>query len=235
MDILDIKAQFDMIESKPPECKICNDTGIYFPNGYDQGVTICDCKKTVMIAGLIKKLPAGYREYHFHDGFLFQGTKRLGMQLPEEKRYLGNLIENIKEGKGLTWQGVNRTGKTARLAAVYTAIVAELWREPDLIAFYTDTNLINDLRSQEFDGPEVLDFIGHCKVLVIDDFGASKPSEWVSSVLFGVINERQSQKRPVFITTNYSSKQISERIERGAAITGRLREVNTVITLNEKR
>jgi DNA replication protein DnaC len=234
MNKLDIKTQFDMIESKPPKCKICLDTGLYFPAGFDKGVTMCDCKRQEKLDSLTKQLPADYRDVYFKNGFLYKGAKRLGLQLLEEKRYLENLRENITDGKGLTWQGVNRTGKSTRTAAVCQAINEVYWRNMDL-AFYNDIMLVSMLRSEEFGGPAVLDFIRHATVLFIDDFGASKPSEWVSSALYGVIEERRSQKRPVFITTNYSSKQISERLERGAAITGRLREVNMVITLNEKR
>jgi DNA replication protein DnaC len=232
MDILDIKAQFDMIESKPPKCDKCLDTGLYFPAGFDKGVTICDCKRQERIDSLTRQLPSDYRDVYFKEGFLYKGTKQLGIQLPEEKKYLESL--DITTGKGLTWQGVNRTGKSTRAVAMCQAINGVYWRDMDL-AFYNDIMLVSSLRSEEFGGPEVLDFIRHATVLFIDDFGASKPSDWVSSALYGVIDERRANLRPVFITTNYSSKQISERLERGAAITGRLREVNTVITLNEKR
>lgn len=66
-------------------------------------------------------------------------------------------------------------------------------------------------------------------VLIIDDLGAEKPSEWVSETLFKIIDKRYREVLPTIITSNFDLGEMSERL--GDRITSRIVEMCDVIKL----
>jgi DNA replication protein DnaC len=44
------------------------------------------------------------------------------------------------------------------------------------------------------------------QVLVLDDLGAIRPSEWVSDTISLILNHRYNNKRTTIITTNYAAE-----------------------------
>ena len=49
----------------------------------------------------------------------------------------------------------------------------------------------------------ILEPIRTAEVLILDDLGASKPSDWVRDIVSIVLNSRYNEKRATIITTNY--------------------------------
>jgi DNA replication protein DnaC len=49
----------------------------------------------------------------------------------------------------------------------------------------------------------VLDPVLRCEVLLLDDLGAGKPSDWVLETVGHILNTRYNEKRVTLITTNY--------------------------------
>ena len=49
-------------------------------------------------------------------------------------------------------------------------------------------------------------------LLVIDDLGKEKPTEWVLEKLFLIVNNRYNNYLPIVITTNYNRNQLRERL-----------------------
>ena len=46
------------------------------------------------------------------------------------------------------------------------------------------------------------------EVLVLDDLGASKPSDWVRDIIGMVLNARYNENRMTIITTNYLDETV---------------------------
>jgi DNA replication protein DnaC len=77
------------------------------------------------------------------------------------------------------------------------------------------------------------------RVLVLDDLGKERPTEWAVEQLFSIINTRYDAKRPIIVTTNYGGQDLVQRLTpRGErddttprAIVDRLREMSSVIKL----
>ena len=61
---------------------------------------------------------------------------------------------------------------------------------------------------------KVLAPIYQADVLVLDELGASVPTEWVRDTMYQIINKRYNDKRLTIFTTNYSDKsnELEERI-----------------------
>ena len=50
-----------------------------------------------------------------------------------------------------------------------------------------------------------------CDLLIIDDLGAEFPSQFTTSAIGNLINERLYENRPTIISTNLSVKELTER------------------------
>lgn len=57
---------------------------------------------------------------------------------------------------------------------------------------------------------EVANFSG---VLIVDDLGANKATEWVRQITYYIINEREQRMLPIVITSNFSLEEIAEQID----------------------
>ena len=62
----------------------------------------------------------------------------------------------------------------------------------------------------EFD--EVLDYVRRCNLLIVDDIGAEKPSEWVRERLLSFINTRVSNELTTIYTSNLSLERLREKM-----------------------
>lgn len=134
------------------------------------------------------------------------------------KRYANR--EDYTDGNGLMIMGPNGVGKTHMAAAICNALV-----DRGIPCLY-DTYVGHLAKLQaEFngDGDRVwLDMMKSVKVLILDDVGKEKATDWTRSVMFDVINYRYEADKPTIITTNYSEAQLRDYL--GAATYSRICE-----------
>jgi DNA replication protein DnaC len=69
-------------------------------------------------------------------------------------------------------------------------------------------------------------------LLVLDDLGAEKPSEWVREQLYVIINRRYENMLPTVVTTNCSTQELVDRI--GQRTVSRLIEMTTPYKITAK-
>ena len=109
------------------------------------------------------------------------------------------------EGLGLLFCGDNGVGKTHLAVGVLRELVSARRAHGQFWDFH---ELIREIKSS-FD-PEtkttelqVLQPVVEMDVLLLDDLGAWKMTEWMNDTLFYILNSRYMAKRPTIITTNY--------------------------------
>lgn len=126
------------------------------------------------------------------------------------------------------------TGKTHLAAAISNALIGR----GIPVLFGTFGTHLENLR-QEIDHAQQKTYLSKMKVtpmLVIDDLGKEKKSEWTKQVLFDVINYRYEHLLPTIITTNLASADnfddLANHVE--GAVYSRLNEMcHTVVTKGE--
>ena len=109
------------------------------------------------------------------------------------------------EGLGLLFSGDNGVGKTHLAVAVLRELVVARGARGQFWDFH---ELIREIKSS-YD-PEtkttelmVLEPVVEADVLLLDDLGAWKMTDWMNDTLFYILNSRYMAKRPTVITTNY--------------------------------
>lgn len=118
------------------------------------------------------------------------------------------------------------TGKTLFVCAVVNALIkrnisAIFLNVPDLLmqirSTYNSTYFSNTC---EFD---LLKGLSECDLLILDDLGVEKNSNWTVGILYQIINSRYNNHKSIIITTNYNTLQLKENI--GIRIFSRLIEM----------
>lgn len=120
------------------------------------------------------------------------------------ERYLD--AEGKASSHGMLFSGPTGCGKTHLAVGILVELI-ERYRVRGL--FVNLTSLFLELQ-QSFDASapfskfELLEPLRRAEVLVVDELGAQRPTEWVQSVLYYVLNARYSDRRATIFTTNCS-------------------------------
>jgi DNA replication protein DnaC len=109
------------------------------------------------------------------------------------------------EGRGLLFVGTVGLGKTHLAVAILRAIITEK-QVRGLFCDYRDLlkQIQNSYNPQVATTEmELLRPVFNAEVLVLDELGATKPTEWVWDTVAHILNTRYNDKRTTIITTNY--------------------------------
>jgi DNA replication protein DnaC len=130
------------------------------------------------------------------------------------RSYLGNLEDNLAEGRGIWLYGSPGTGKTT-LGMLVSKMALE---SNHSVAIYSLPKLLARIR-RTYDaapgGDSYLTFferLTSVDLLHIDDLGAEKRSDWVLEQLYALINERYEAQRSILVTTNLDEPELKEQI-----------------------
>lgn len=155
------------------------------------------------------------------------------------KNYSEKLVNGI-EKKGLILAGNNGVGKTHLACSIANKLI-----ENGIPVIYgTLINLLAELRNSydtenNISEMEIIKLYENVDLLIIDDLGKEKPSEWGLEKLFTIINSRYENNLPVIITTNYNQNSLLERlslngeIETAKSIISRLYEMCYLVKIDD--
>jgi len=168
----------------------------------------CSCRRTPSDTGKggasLSRIPPRYE--HCTLETFEPGNPSLSAALEKAMAYCSGYPHlGADEGLGLLFCGDNGVGKT-HLAV---GVLRELATAKRARAQYWDFHeLIREIKSS-YD-PEtkttelqVLEPVVEMDVLLLDDLGAWKMTDWMNDTLFYILNSRYMAKRPTIITTNY--------------------------------
>jgi len=125
--------------------------------------------------------------------------------------------------------GMLITGKTGGVGKTHiaAAIANYLLNQGTDVIFMTERNLFGKIqetygnnmknsRYSTYDDQQTESQIRHIyetvPLLIIDDLGVEKPSEWTLSMLYTIINERYDRALPTIITTKYDTVNLIKKL-----------------------
>lgn len=155
------------------------------------------------------------------------------------KKYADTFLERAESGTGLYIEGTNGTGKT-HLAA---AISLQLMEDSRSVIFRTSHDLFGEIKRAWDDRSarseyETMRAYKNCELLVIDDLGKERCTDWTVSALNDIVNDRYERMLPTIVTTNYGMDGLIKALKpdnhddtKIKAIISRLKETSVTITM----
>ena len=120
------------------------------------------------------------------------------------QRYVDNFKEFRKNGKGLLLFGTVGTGKTFISACIANALIDRGY--PVLMTNFA--RIANTVSGMWEGKQEYYDSLNDYQLLVLDDLAAERKTEYMSEIVFNVIDARYRAGLPLIVTTNLTSEEL---------------------------
>lgn len=121
------------------------------------------------------------------------------------RRYVAKWDKLYKENVGLLFYGNTGNGKTFVAACIANALIDR--KVPVLMTSFSKIiKQITGLRADEKIG--YLDSINHYDLLILDDLGAERESQYAMEIVYDVVDSRYKAGKPMIVTTNATMAQM---------------------------
>lgn len=132
--------------------------------------------------------------------------------IKKAKNYVKHFEEMRKDNVVLLLYGNVGSGKTYIACSIANAIITEYSYTVKMRNF---AQILNDLQKGGFnlDRNEYIEQITNPTLLILDDFGIERNTEYALEQIYNVINARYLKARPTIITTNLNFKDIEKEQE----------------------
>lgn len=154
--------------------------------------------------------------------------------------FMKNVVDNVDKGRGLyIWSENVGNGKTSWackiLSYYFRKVVFTSGIENEGLYIYLPT-FLEDLRESydtKVDGlEELLYMVKYCKLLIVDDIGAEKSSEWVRERMLSFITDREMRGLSTIYTSNLSPEDLEASM--GVRVASRIMGSTKAIHLTGK-
>lgn len=137
----------------------------------------------------------------------FQADNGQVPQMEQARRYAAHWDEMRREALGLLLWGKPGSGKTFAAACIANALL-ELEHPPTvrMTTLGTVLSRLPGLSAQEKE--TYLNGLQCCGLLILDDFGMERQTDYAREQVFQIINGRYLARKPLIVTTNLSLNEL---------------------------
>ena len=194
-------------EATAPEglvCQFCFGTGTRLESGDGgvKGAVMCDCRRSNSGTRLLDaaRIPPRFRECSFHNYYPKNDSQFFAHS------FACRLVDEYPAVEtGLLFMGTVGVGKTHLAIAVLKDLIE---KKGITCLFYESGSLLKAIQDSynpvsETSEMRVLAPVYQAEVLVLDELGATVPTNWVRDTMYQIINTRYNNKKLTIFTTNY--------------------------------
>ncbi len=139
--------------------------------------------------------------------YRFENDNGLVPQIKEALAYVENWHKMRRESLGLLFWGLTGNGKTFAAACIANALAEQLV-DVRMCTFGMILNHLSGMTAREKD--DYLKNFRTCDLLILDDFGMERRTDYAKEQIFGIIDGRYLAKKPTIITTNLSLQELKD-------------------------
>src|ERR1043165_1889717 len=192
-------------------CQYCFGTGMEVVAG--RGARRCRCRTQNIQSKLLEAacIPRRHQESSFSS---YQPAKGNSSQLMALTFSHHLAREYPAVDRGLVFMGPVGVGKTHLSVAILRTLIEKGVQS----LFYEFGSLLKEIQNSynpisQTSELKVLSPVFEAEVLVLDELGASKPTDWVRDTMMQIINTRYNDRKLTIFTTNYLDKRRKESDE----------------------
>jgi DNA replication protein DnaC len=217
-------------------CPICGDSGLKLivgPNG-ERYAEDCECRLQRRAARLLQRAGIPKRYEHCTLESFEPGFNKADQSLATAYMMARNFVAGYPvttEGRGLLLTGRVGVGKTHLAVGILQALI----REKGVVGLFCDYRELLK-RIQESYNPrvattelQILAPVFEAEVLILDELGAQKPTDWVWDTVALILNTRYNDKRTTLITTNYPNLPAGAARQERSRFSSEQQEVERVV------
>ena len=138
-------------------------------------------------------------------GYTFENDKGHNPEMEKAKTYVDRWSEMKEKNLGLLIWGNVGTGKTFFAGCIANALI-----DKGIPVVMTNfSKIINTLTGMfSEDKNRFIESLSRCELLIIDDLGIERNSEFALEQVFSVIDSRYRSRKPLIVTTNLTLDEI---------------------------
>ena len=189
-------------------CPLCFGTGTRLEpdvsgvKGSIKGAAICECRRSKSGDRVLDaaRIPPRFRECSFHNYYPKNDSQYFAHS------FASRLVDEYPAvDSGLLFMGTVGVGKTHLAIAVLKGLVE---KKGVSCLFYESGSLLKAIQDSynpvsQTSEMRVLAPVFQAEVLVLDELGATVPTNWVRDTLYQIINTRYNNRKLTIFTTNY--------------------------------
>lgn len=216
-------------------CKTCDGSGIIIIRDLERGIEFgkfCACRDKLITNSKIQfaDIPEEFRDLKissFKTSCYENDISRTRAAMA--KKAAMNFVKEFetmkKHGKGLYLYGHTKGSGKTRLAVSIANALMNVHKVS--VKFITTPNLLEEIKASfrsdsEYSSSELINVMKRVPVLVLDDIGTEKPSDWVNETFYSILNDRMTGNKITIFTSNctieelHHDDRVKNRIEKMA-------------------
>jgi DNA replication protein DnaC len=203
---------------EPDTCPLCGGTGWQtVARGKEREAVRCECRVKGRGDRLLAaaNIPARY-EHCDLSNFEYDPDARSQASIGDARMFAGRFVEEYPiEKTGILFVGTVGVGKTHLSVGILKALI----REKGMHCLFCDyRELLKSIQnsynaSVQATEMQILRPVFDAEVLVLDELGAVRSTEWVFDTVNYILNSRYNENKTTIITTNFPDKPEQDKLE----------------------
>ena len=216
-------------------CPICNGTEWIY-NTSDETASPCSCQAKARADRRLQfaDIPLAYKNAqlgNFNIAHYKHEKDVIKAVCAAVNKFMASKEEFLDNGVGLYLHSATKGSGKTRMAAS----IANRLMENHTVKFATSSSIVQEIKNswgkedREAES-KLLNALYTVEILVIDDFGTEKATDWVNGQFYNILNERYIRR----LTTFYTSNTSIDKLEYDDRITNRIKERTLSIAFPEE-